>query len=145
MSSSIRWHRITYLGDDGDPYLSYRNDERDWVAWSIDRVPQGKSRHEYQVRYHNDKIGGLQPSLDAAKAVVERSGRDAYDPVRLHGKVQVEFETSVTSGYVKQDNGGSRVLVRMKTPDGPRVGRWVVAYHGHSYERWIERAKLKQW
>jgi len=134
---------MTVDGHDS-PLLVYVNDERDWAGWTIDRVPQG-SRFEYQVRYHNDKMGGLQPGLAEARAVVERGGRDAYDPPRMSGRVQVEYEYAVTSGIVKQDNGGSRVLVRMKTSDGPQVGRNVVAYHGHPYERWIERSKLKEY
>lgn len=142
---SIKWHRMTALFEGHDkPLLSYHTDERDWAAWDIVRVPQG-SRHEYQVRKGGDKIGGLQPSLEAAKAMVERSGRGAYDPPRMSGRVQVEYEYAVTTGVVKQDDGGSRVLVSMKTPDGPKVGRNVVLYHGHRYERWIERSKLKEY
>lgn len=141
----IRWHQMTMTVDGHDsPLLVYVNDERDWGTWSIDRVPQG-SRFEYQVRCRGDKVGGLQPGLAEAKAVVERGGRDAYDPPRMSGRVQVEYKYAVTSGVVKQDNGGSRVLVRMKTPDGPQTGRNVVLYHGHSYERWIERSKLKEY
>lgn len=142
---SITWKRISMILEEGSkPSLVYVNDERDWGSWSIDRVPQG-SRSEYQVRHGSAKVGGLHPTLAAAKDVVERAGRDAYDPPRMRGKVQVSYKYAVTSGYVKQDDGGSRVLVRMKTPDGPPVGRWVVAYHGHSYERWIERSKLRQY
>ena len=141
---SIRWKRLTMEVDGRKDTLVYVTDERDWAGWSIDRVPQG-SLFEYQVRKGNDKIGGLQPSLGAAKAVVGRSGRDVYDPPRMSGRVQVEYEYAVTTGVVKRDDGGSRVLVSMKTPDGPRVGRNVVLYHGHHYERWIERSKLKEY
>lgn len=143
---TIKWSRAAVLVEGHtEPLAIYHNDEHDWSAWDILRVPQGSSRFEYQVRYQGVKVGGLQPGLAAAKAVVERSGRDAYDPPRMSGRVQVKYEHMVTTGVVKRDDGGSRVLVSMKTPDGPPVGRNVVLYHGHRYERWIERSKLKEY
>jgi hypothetical protein len=88
-------------------------------------------------------------TLAEAKAHVSRKGRDGKPvPERLSGKVQVVHEYAVRTGYVRRDDGGTRVLVHLvnqKQYVGGRHGpRRILRCQPPSHDEWIEREKLRQ-
>jgi hypothetical protein len=64
---------------------------------------------------------------------------DKWDQVRIsYEKAPYRVATVV------EDNGGDKVLVEWRSPDGPRVGRNVVAYYGKIHKQWIIRHRLTE-
>jgi hypothetical protein len=78
--AKIKWHRMT-VRQNGVPILVYYTNEKDWAAWSIDRLPTSNGSrtfwYVYQVMKNGSPIGLKQATLRDAKRLVERTGREA--------------------------------------------------------------------
>lgn len=72
---TIKWHR-TRMQVDGVPLLVYTTDDKDWRAWSIDRIPTSNGSrtdwYEYQPKYHGEARGKRYTRLQDAQAFIER-------------------------------------------------------------------------
>ena len=73
----IRWRRTTMKVDGWSaPLLVYTTEEKDWAAWSIDRIPQSNGSrtcwYDYQPKYHGAERGPRRHTLRDAKRFVER-------------------------------------------------------------------------